>query len=657
MAVARNKRFGMSDRFLLSLKSLCYNVMKTKNHPREAKNIPMEKTDNDSLRRRLDRILPKVMKPGRYVGGEWNMIRKDWEKADVRMAFVFPDVYEVGMSNLALRIIYGLVNTDPHFLCERAFSPWPDMEEKMKEEGIPLYALESFHPLKDFDIVGFTLQYELSYSNILNALRLSDIPLRSSARTEEDPFILAGGPCAYNPEPLAPFIDFFLLGEGEEQVPVILEVIREGKTKGLSKDEILSQVAKLQGIYVPVFYDFTYNQDGTIKEMVVAPRAPKVVTKAVLQDFDSAYFPEKVIVPYTEAIHDRVMLEVMRGCTRGCRFCQAGMIYRPLRERSPENLLEQAEKAIKATGYEEVSLVSLSTSDYTCVNRLLEEMMDKLTSQGVSVSLPSLRLDSFDVKIAEQVQKVRKSGLTFAPEAGTQRLRDVINKGVTEEDLLKTSEAAFSAGWTSIKLYYMIGLPTETYEDLDGIVEQAAKVLEIARKAGRRNAKVTVSASSFVPKPHTPFQWESQDSMEVLREKQEYLKKRLRDRRIKFLYHDIEGSFLEAVLARGDRRLADLLEWVVNAGCKFDGWSEHFRFDLWKQGMDELGIDPHFYANRKYDEAELLPWGHLSSGVTKEFLLEEHRKALAGEVTPDCRGKCGHCGVCPDLAKTVRYRQ
>ena len=617
----------------------------------------MDKTDNESLRRRLDRILPKVMKPGRYVGGEWNIIRKDWEKTDVKMAFVFPDVYEIGMSNLALRILYGLVNSYDHFLCERAFAPWPDMEEKMKEEGIPLYALESFNPLQNFDIVGFTLQYELSYSNILNVLHLSDIPLRSSERTEEDPLIFAGGPCAYNPEPLAPFVDFFLLGEGEEQVPDILEAIRTSKSKGLTKAQTLAELAQLKGIYVPQYYHFTYNRDGTIKEMVADPRAPQKVVKAVLKDFDSAYFPEKVIVPYTEAIHDRVMLEVMRGCTRGCRFCQAGMIYRPLRERSPENLLEQAEKAIKATGYEEISLVSLSTSDYTCVNRVLEEMMDKLTSQGVSVSLPSLRLDSFDVKIAEQVQKVRKSGLTFAPEAGSQRLRDVINKGVTDEDLLKTAEAAFTAGWSSIKLYYMIGLPTETYEDLDGIVEQAGKVLDVARKAGRRNAKVTVSASSFVPKPHTPFQWEGQDSMEVLREKQEYLKKRLRDRRIKFLYHDIPGSFLEAVLARGDRRLADLLEWAVNAGCKFDGWSEHFRFSLWKQGMEELGVDPHFYANRKYGEDEILCWDHLSSGVTKEFLKEEYRKALAEEVTHDCRGRCGRCGVCPELAKPVKFKK
>lgn len=617
------------------------------------------------IRKRIDRILPKVMKPGRYVGGEWNMIRKDWEKTDVRAAFVFPDVYEVGMSNLALRILYGLINSYEEFLCERAFAPWPDMEEKMKEEGIPLYALESFHPLKDFDVVGFTLQYELSYTNILNILGLSGIPFRSADRrkTKIDdssshyPFIIAGGPCAYNPEPLAPFIDFFLLGEGEEQFPAILHVIKEGKARDQSRDKILEEVSKLQGVYVPEYYDFTYKPDGTIQELKVKEGHPKVIRKAVIKDFSSAYFPEKVIVPYTEAVHDRVVLEVMRGCTRGCRFCQAGMIYRPLRERDPEKLLQQAERSIEATGYEEISLVSLSTSDYSCVNRVLEDLMGKMQEKGVSVSLPSLRLDSFDVKIAEQVQKVRKSGLTFAPEAGTQRLRDVINKGVTEEDLLRTTEAAFRAGWSSVKLYYMIGLPTETYEDLDGIIDQARKVLDIARKAGRKGARVTVSASSFVPKPHTPFQWEGQDETEVLKEKQEYLKKRLRDSRIKFIYHDIGTSFMEAVIARGDRKIADLLEWAVKAGCKFDGWTEHFAFALWKQGLAETGIDPHFYANRTFSVAEILPWDHLSSGVSKEYLLEEYKKALAEVGTPDCREKCGLCGVCPDVAKPVKFKE
>ncbi len=638
----------------------------------------MLEKNKEWIREKIDRILPKVMKPGRYVGGEWNIIHKDWEKTDVHTAFVFPDVYEVGMSNLALRILYDLLNSYEEYLCERAFAPWPDMEEKLKEERIPLYALESFRPLKDFDVLAFTLQYELSYTNILNILRLSEIPLRSAQRRNktnettdsnknlvtnsnmntslEYPLVIAGGPCAYNPEPLAPFVDVILLGEGEEQFPAVLGIIKEGKEKGKSREDILAELVKLQGIYVPEYYDFTYKPDGTIKELKVNKNAPSVIKKVIIKDFSAAYFPEKVIVPYTEAVHDRVMLEVMRGCTRGCRFCQAGMIYRPLRERSPERLIEQAEKAIEATGYEEISLVSLSTSDYTCVNRVLEKLMTKMQGKGVSVSLPSLRLDSFDVRIAEQVQKVRKSGLTFAPEAGTQRLRDVINKGVTEEDLLRTSEAAFRAGWSSIKLYYMIGLPTETYEDLDGIVDQAKKVLEVARKEGRRGARVTVSASSFVPKPHTPFQWEGQDSPETLKEKQEYLRKKMRDNRIKFIYHDVGTSFMEAIFARGDRRLADLLEWAVQAGCKFDGWSEHFRYDLWLQGLAEKGIEPYFYANREYSANEILPWDHLDSGVSKEYLLEEHKKALAGMVTPDCRGKCGHCGVCPDVARTVRFK-
>ena len=620
-------------------------------------------TGCEEVRQKINRILPQVTKPGRYLGGEWNVIRKDWGKARVRIAFAFPDVYEIGMSNLALRILYGLVNSYDEFLCERVFSPWPDMEEKMKEQGIPLYSLESFHPLQDFDVVAFTLQYELSYTNILNILKLSGIPLRARDREaaalqgKEYPLILAGGPCAYNPEPLAPFLDCVLLGEGEEQFPAMLRVIQKGKEAGKTKKEILLDLSKLRGVYIPQFYDVEYQPDGTVKQVISKEEVPRLITKAVVQDFSSAYFPEKVIVPYMETVHDRVMLEVMRGCTRGCRFCQAGMLYRPLRERSPEVLLEQAEKAINATGYEEISLVSLSTSDYTCLNGVLEELMAKMQERGVSVSLPSLRLDSFDVNIAEQVQKVKKSGLTFAPEAGTQRLRDVINKGVTDEDLLRTVQAAFKAVWSSIKLYYMIGLPTETFEDLDGIAKQAHQVLEEAKKVGRRGAKVTVSASSFVPKAFTPLQWMPQDSMEVLRAKQEYLKKKLKDKHIKFIYHDVNASFLEAVLARGDRKMADLLEWVVEAGCKFDSWSEHFRFDIWQQGFVQTGLDPHFYANRQYALDEILPWDHLSPGVSKEFLLQEYKKALNCSVTPDCRRKCARCGVCPEVAKPVKFTE
>lgn len=612
--------------------------------------------NSTSIRKRLDRILPKVMKPGRYVGGEWNEIRKDWDQVKLKTAFIFPDVYEIGMSNLALRILYGLLNAREDFLCERVFAPWPDMEERLKEEGLPLYALESFRPLTDFDVLAFTLQYELSYTNVLNILKLAGIPLRSARREETNgPFILAGGPCAFNPEPLAPFIDCFLLGEGEEQFPAILDIIKKGKESNAPRSEILRELSQLQGVYIPEFYEFQYNPDQSIKSYTVKEGAPPVIKKAVVQDFNKAYFPEKVIVPYLEAVHDRVMLEVMRGCTRGCRFCQAGMIYRPLRERAPETIIEQAEKAVSATGYEEISLVSLSSSDYSSISGVLKELMERMPAKGVNVSLPSLRLDSFDVQIANEVQKVRKSSLTFAPEAGTQRLRDVINKGVTDEDLFRTAEAVFKAGWQSIKLYYMIGLPTETYEDLDGIVNQAARVLEIASQLGLKRARVTVSASSFVPKAQTPFQWVGQEPMDILREKQDYLRKKLKHKRIKFLYHDVESSFLEAVLARGDRRLAGLLEWAVDAGCKFDSWSEHFRFDLWQQGMKELGIDPHYYANREYLADQILPWDHLSAGVSKEFLLAEYKKALSEVKTSDCRGHCSLCGVCPDLAKTVTY--
>jgi radical SAM family uncharacterized protein len=516
-----------------------------------------------------------------------------------------------------------------------------------------------FRPLRDFDVVAFTLQYELSYTNILN-IQLKRNSSESANRGisfdgADYPIILAGGPCAYNAEPLAPFLDCILIGEGEEQLPLLLETIKNCKLAGKTKKETLLDLSRLQGVYVPEFYHVEYHSDGTVKQITAQEGVPEVVNKAIVKDFSAAYFPDKVIVPYQEAVHDRVMLEVMRGCTRGCRFCQAGMIYRPLRERSPEILLEQAEKAIAATGYEEISLVSLSTSDYTCINGLLENLAARMREKGVGVSLPSLRLDSFDVEIAEQVQKFRKSGLTFARKRNA-ALAGCHNKGVTDEDLLRTTGAAFRAGWSNIKLYYMIGLPTETYEDLDGIVEQARKVLEEARRAGRKGARVTVSVSSFVPKAFTPFQWEPQDPMEVLRAKQEYLKKRLKDQRIKFLYHDVNASFLEAVFARGDRKVADLLEWAVLAGCRFDSWSEHFRFDIWQKGMEQTGIDPHFYANRRCLAEEILPWDHLSSGVSKDFLRKEYRKALAGAATPDCRHKCGKCGICPDVAKPVKFK-
>ncbi|MGI1657680.1 MAG: TIGR03960 family B12-binding radical SAM protein [Desulfitobacterium sp.] len=601
------------------------------------------------IHKQVERFLPKVMKPSRYLGTEWNAIRKDWDQTKVRMAFAFPDVYEVGMSHLGLRILYHLVNSYDDFLCERVFAPWVDMEEKMRERHIPLYGLESNQPLAEFDVIGFTLQYEMSFSNILNMLDLAGIPMRAKDRGPEHPWIIAGGPCAYNSEPIAPFIDFLMVGEAEETLPELLRLIQEQKENPVSREEFLLKVSQVEGAYVPEFYEVHYQEDGRIQRIEADPRVPQVVQKAIVRDLDQSYFPTSPIVPYMEIIHDRMMLEVMRGCSRGCRFCQAGVLYRPVRERSPETLLKHAEELVKSTGYEEISLTSLSTGDYSCIQPVIRGILDKYSEDKVSVSLPSLRLDSFDVKLAEEVQKVRKSGLTFAPEAGTQRLRDVINKGVTEENLMEAAESAFKSGWSSIKLYFMIGLPTETQEDIDGIVTLAKKVVDLGTRLGRRNVHVTVSTSSFVPKSHTPFQWEPQEGMASLDQKQKYLREKLRDRRIKYNYHDVETSYLEAVFAKGDRRLADVLELAVKKGCKFDGWHEHFKYDTWLECLEELGLDPHFYANRAMDYDDVLPWDHIESGVNKRFLVDEHHKALQETRTLDCRHlDCTGCGICPD---------
>ncbi|NMA68009.1 MAG: TIGR03960 family B12-binding radical SAM protein [Desulfitobacterium sp.] len=609
----------------------------------------MKYTDGAEIREAIEQYLPKVMKPTRYLGAEWNTVVKNWDEVKVRMAFAFPDVYEVGMSHLGLRIIYHLVNSYEDFLCERVFAPWVDMEEIMREKEIPLYGLESFRPLKDYDVVGFTLQYEMSFSNILNMLDLAGIPWRCEERSPEDPWIIAGGPCAYNPEPLAPFVDFFFVGEAEETLPQLLHMIQEQKENPVSRKEFLLKVAQVEGVYIPELYKVDYKEDGRIASITAEPGAPKEIKKAIVRDFDNSFFPTKPIVPYMEIVHDRIMLEVMRGCTRGCRFCQAGILYRPVRERSPETLLKQVDEMLKSTGYEEISLTSLSSGDYTCIQPVVQEILDKYSKDKVSVSLPSLRLDSFDVKLAEEIQKVRKTGLTFAPEAGTQRLRDVINKGVTEENLLETAESAFKSGWSSIKLYFMIGLPTETQEDLDGIASLAKKVADLGSKLGRRNVRVTVSTSSFVPKSHTPFQWEPQEGMLSLDRKQKYLREILRDRRIKYNYHDVETSFMEGVFAKGDRRLADVLELAVKKGCKFDGWHEHFKYDTWLEALEEVGLDPHFYANRAMDYDDVLPWDHIESGVSKKFLVHEHHKALKESLTLDCRFvDCTGCGICPE---------
>lgn len=606
-----------------------------------------------------NRLLPKVSKPVRYQGNEWNSVHKNWDDIPVRMAFAFPDVYEVGMSHLGLRILYHIVNSRKDALMERVFAPWVDFEEKLRENKIPLFALESYKPLTEFDVVAFTLQYEMSFTNILNMLDLAGIPLRAKDRDERWPLIIAGGPTAYNPEPLAPFVDAFVIGEGEEAVLEVIDGIKEWKSgSGTEKSDLLKRLSEIQGIYIPEFYEVAYHADGTIKEVV--PKlsfAPVKIVKRVIRDFDKVDFPTEPIVPFMETVHDRIMLEVLRGCSRGCRFCQAGMIYRPVREKNPETILEQADRLVRNTGYDEISLTSLSTSDYTCVQGVLESLIDKHGSRGVGISLPSLRADSFSVDLAKQVQRVRKTSLTFAPEAGTQRLRDVINKGVTEQNLMEATEGAFRSGWTTVKLYFMIGLPTETVEDLDGIVDLVYKVVDLGRdilkdRFGR--LKITVSASSFVPKAHTPFQWVGQEIVDNLREKQNYLARKLKHRRIVFNWHDAKLSFIEAVFARGGRKVGDALEQAWKLGCRFDSWTDHFKFDSWMRAFGEVGLDPVFYANRGFGLDEVLPWDHIDAGVSKQFMISEYNQAVNRQTTGDCRTEpCIVCGVCQNLPVAV----
>jgi radical SAM family uncharacterized protein len=602
----------------------------------------------------VEKALNRVQKPGRYAGGEWNAVRKDWHNTGIKMAFAFPDVYEVGMSHLGLQILYSVVNGRDDALMERVFAPWVDMEEQMRKTGLPLFSLESRKPLRDFDIVGFTLQYELSFTNILNMLDLAGIPLRSAGRERGDyPLVVAGGPCAFNPEPLADFIDAFVLGEGEDVIHELLDACLEARRRGEGRRELLLRLAGIDGIYVPSFYQVEYNERGLVQSVTpVVAGVPARVKKRVVADLDKVHYPTRMIVPAIEPVHDRAMLEVQRGCTRGCRFCQAGVIYRPVREKEPETLLRQAEELLTSTGWGEISLTSLSTSDYSRVGPLIGALAEKHGGAGVNVSLPSLRVDAFSVDLAKEVQKVRRSSLTFAPEAGTQRLRDVINKGVTEDDLMEAVTATFAGGWHAIKLYFMIGLPTETGEDLEGIARLAHRVLERGRglvKAKGR-LKVTVSVSSFVPKSHTPFQWEPQNTLDELRRKQEFLRARLRGRGLVFNWHDPESSFLEAVLSRGDRRLAASIEAAWRRGCRFDGWSELFDLDKWRAAFAETGIDSGQYAYRRYEYEDVLPWDHIGAGVSKKYLVREHRRAVAGEKTPDCRGgKCPGCGLCPAL--------
>jgi len=598
--------------------------------------------------RTMEMILSRVQKPARYTGGEYNAVVKDRRSVDTRVALCFPDTYEIGMSNLGVRILYGLMNEQEGVWCERVFAPWGDMEAEMRREGLSLYGLESGDPISGFDVIGFSLGYELAYTNVLNMLDLAGLPLRTADRGEESPLIIAGGTCAYNSEPLAPFIDIFCLGEGEDVLLELLELYRRTRNEGWRRRELLVAAARIPGLYVPSLYEVTYGEDGVVTAVTPTEGAPSVVTKRIVQDFEHSYFPTKTIVPSTEIVHDRVMLEVFRGCIRGCRFCQAGYAYRPVRPRSPQRLLEQGIAACRDSGYQEMTLSSLSTSDYRPLEGLCDGLLDWCEPHKVSLSLPSLRADNFSMGLMERLQHVRKSGLTFAPEAGTQRLRDAINKNVTEEDLLTSCRTAFSGGWSSVKLYFMLGLPTETDEDVLGIADLAEKIYQAWKETTpnpRRGVNITVSTAFFVPKPHTAFQWEPQVEREEYLRRVKLLRDNMREKSITYHWHDPETSFLEAVFSRGDRRLADAIEAAWRDGAKFDSWSEYFSLERWLKALAACGLDPAFYANRTRSRDEVLPWSCVSTGVRTEFLWRERELAYQAKITPDCRKQCTGCGA------------
>ena len=598
---------------------------------------------------KIEKYLLSVQKPGRYVGGEPGAVVKDKRDIDVRFAFCFPDTYEIGMSHLGMKILYSLFNEKPYIWCERVFAPWTDMEDVMRERGIPLYALESGDPLSDFDFIGFTLQYELSYTNVLNMLELGGVPLLSRDRHTLDNIVVAGGPCACNPEPITDFVDIFFLGDGEEVDLEVIELYRRCKKEGRSRGEFLRMAADISGVYVPSLYDVSYNDDGTVKAVSPIDGAPERIEKRCIMDMDGCYYPKNFVVPNIEIVHDRAVEEIFRGCIRGCRFCQAGFLYRPVREKSVGCISGQCRELCRNTGYDEVSLSSLSSSDYSKVVPLLRELNSWAKDDNVSLSLPSLRVDGFTDDILDQIKTVRKSGLTFAPEAGSQRLRDAINKNVFEDELMNTCRVAFEGGYTTVKLYFMIGLPTESMDDVAAIAELGRKVVDTYYSTENRvkgkSPRVTVSASSFVPKPFTPFQWEPQDTMDMLREKQQHLKNSITTKKITYNYHASDTSFLEAVFARGDRKLNRVMLKAREKGLRFDGWSDCFSLTKWLEVFEECGIDPAFYANRRRSFDEVLPWDHLDYGVTKEFLKRECERAYASVPSPNCREKCMMCGV------------
>ena len=598
----------------------------------------------------LSTILKSVSKPGRYTGGEFGQIIKDKKKVNLRIAFCFPDTYEIGMSNLGVRILYGALNQIEDVWCERVYAPWPDMEEKMKEYNIPLYALESKDPIKNFDIIATSLQYELCYTTAVNMIKLAGLPLYARDRGEDAPVLLAGGPCAYNAEPVADFYDIFSIGEGEEALPELAELMKKMKRNGTyTKSAFLREASHLKGFYVPSLYDVKYNEDGTIKSFEpMFDDVPKKVEKRIVSDLNTSYFPTKPIVPFIETVHDRIMLETFRGCIRGCRFCQAGMVFRPVREKSAEVLNAQAKEMFENSGYNEISLTSLSISDYSCLTQATDLLLEWTNPKKINLSLPSLRADSFTKELMEKISTVRQSGLTFAPEAGTQRLRDAINKNLYESDLMNAVRLAFEGGKSMVKLYFMNGLPTETYEDIEGISVLAKHVIDEFYKMPVRPKKpvsVTVSVSCFVPKPHTPFQWEPQNSLEELCEKQKFLGEKITDRKIRYNWHEAKVSRLEAVFSKGDRRLSKAIAYAVEQGMRFDAWDEYFDYDKWMDVFEKCDIDPSFYANRRMGYDEILPWDVIDIGVSKKFLVSESKKAYESVTTPNCKEKCSGCGA------------
>lgn len=596
----------------------------------------------------MERILPTVQKPARYTGGEYNQIIKDPEQIDIQIAFCFPDTYEIGMSNVGMRILYSVLNNMEGVWCQRVFAPWADMEEAMRHHDIPLWALESQQPVKDFDMIAFTIGYEMSYSNILNMLSLAKVPVRSSERSGLKNIVFAGGVCAFNPEPLADFIDFFALGEGEEIAPEIVTLYRRAKAEDWSKEAFLKEVSYIPGVYVPSFYQPEYGDDGIMQQLRVREGAPKSITKRIIENLDDAYWPTKMIVPSTEIVHDRANLEVFRGCIRGCRFCQAGFSCRPVRRKSASVLYRQAVETLENSGNNEITLSSLSTSDYRQLQELTDQLIPYCVNHKINLSVPSLRADNFSRELMSKLQTLRKSGLTFAPEAGTQRLRDVINKNLTEEEILTTCANAFSGGWSNVKLYFMLGLPTETDDDVLGIADLVYKIIKTWKEHGtnkKRGLRIHVATAYFVPKPHTPFQWEKQiEPAEYLR-RCKLLKDHFYSKSIEYNYHTPDLSRLEAVMARGDRRLGPVIEAAVKNGARLDGWDEYFRYDLWLDAFRKCGVDPDFYTVRGYGEDEVLPWEHIDVGCSKSFLLKERKNAYAQRVTPDCRHGCAGCGA------------